>query len=203
MLERNASDLQFFDDRYSKGHVNFIKSIVNKPFARLTYTEAYNILSKAKRNKQAKFKNPLVWGEGLHSDHERYLADVHVGGPVFVTNYPSLIKPFYMYIDDDEAVNEWGQRTQTVACMDLLVPKMGELCGGSQREDRTDILLQRMVKAGLDPEQYKWYAELRVHGSVPHGGWGMGFERFLAFATGMENVRDTVLVPRAPKLLPI
>jgi asparaginyl-tRNA synthetase len=143
----------------------------------------------------------------LQAEHERYLAEHHIGGPLFVTNYPAAIKPFYMRVDDAPAAPAPGvavatpEDLRTVACVDLLVPGMGELCGGSQREERYHVLLQRMHESGMKTADYTWYADLRRFGSVPHAGWGMGFERFVAFATGMENVRDTTLVPRAAGLM--
>lgn len=208
VLERCAGDVAFMEDKYKAGHVAALRRVAEKPFARVTYTDAISILLRAQRSEGVEFKYPVAWGESLQSEHERYLAEVHFQGPVFVTNYPAGTKPFYMREDDVAAdvaadVPVTTASRGTVACVDLLVPGIGELCGGSQREERAPVLLRRMAAAGLNPETYRWYAELRVFGSVPHSGWGMGFERFVAFVSGMDNVRDTTLVPRAPGLLAI
>ncbi|MDC0359005.1 asparagine--tRNA ligase, partial [Oligoflexia bacterium] len=132
---------------------------------------------------------PVAWGIDLQAEHERYLTDEHVRGPVFVINYPKEIKAFYMRLNDDE---------KTVAAMDLLVPRLGEIIGGSQREERLEVLQRRIVEAHLDPRLYWWYLELREFGSVPHAGFGLGFERFLMYVTGMQNIRDVILAPRSP-----
>ncbi len=155
------------------------------------------------------FSFPVEWGSSLQSEHERYLAEQVFCGPVFVTHYPAAMKPFYMRLDPVPASPAPGvpvatpQDLRTVACFDLLVPGVGELCGGSQREERYPELLTRMAEAGLTAKEYGWYADLRRFGSAPHSGWGMGFERFIAYLTAMENVRDTTLVPRATGLLQI
>jgi len=175
---------------------------------------------------QETFSFPVAWGLSLQAEHERYLAEAHFRAPVFVTNYPAALKPFYMRVDDAPAqpsasvvvapndaegkspsaadsTAAASARTdfRTVACFDLLVPGMGELCGGSQREERYSMLLSRMAESGMKTRDYAWYADLRRFGTVPHAGWGMGFERFVAFVAGMESVRDTTLVPRAAGLM--
>ena len=154
-----------------------------KPFERISYTDAVEILLKSGRS----FENPVVWGEGLQTEHERYLAEEHVKGPVTIFNYPKEIKPFYMRQNDDG---------KTAAAMDLLVPGIGEIVGGSQREERLDVLEALMAKQGLDPENYSWYADLRRYGSVPHGGFGMGIERLVAWICKLEHVRETIPYPR-------
>ena len=219
LLEKSREDLEFLQSRYDNNLIPKLEAVATTPFARITYTEAINVLKKAIANEGIEFKYPVQWGESLQSEHERYLAEKVYCGPVFVTNYPASMKPFYMRIDGDAPENvsdnsksmEYSGLTPvpetaegpTVACMDLLVPGIGELCGGSQREDRFPILATRVNEAKLSGKDYGWYLDLRRFGTVPHGGWGMGFERFVAYVTGMENVRDTVLAPRAPSLMQI
>ncbi len=199
ILDNCLDDLTFLEGRYKAGHVDALKKLVATPFARVTYAKAIEILAQAVAEGKVSFQYPVAWGESLQSEHERYLAEKHFEGPVFVTNYPAATKPFYMR--EDDASTYVDPNGPTVACMDLLVPGIGELCGGSQREERPDVLLKRMKSAGLDVQQYKWYLDLRCYGGVPHAGWGMGFERFIAYVAGIDNVRDTTLVPRAPGLL--
>ncbi|KAJ3300436.1 hypothetical protein HK104_000494 [Borealophlyctis nickersoniae] len=158
-----------------------------KPFGRISYTEAVEILKGVKR----KWDHPVEWGLPLQSEHERYLAEEHYRGPVFVTDYPARIKPFYM-LDSIETVPDG----RTVACVDLLVPRIGELAGGSLREDSADKLIEKMKQGGLNVDEYGWYIDLRRFGSVPHGGFGIGFERLLAYFTGVWNVRDLIVAPR-------
>jgi asparaginyl-tRNA synthetase len=156
-----------------------------KPFERISYTDAVEILLKSGRS----FENPVVWGEGLQTEHERFLAEEHVKGPVTIFNYPKGIKPFYMRRNDDG---------KTVAAMDLLVPGIGEIVGGSQREERLEVLLANLREQGLEESAYDWYVDLRRYGSVPHAGFGLGFERLLMFITGVGNIRDVIPFPRTP-----
>jgi asparaginyl-tRNA synthetase len=185
VLERCAEDMQFFDQRIDKTAIASVRGIVEEPFVRLPYTEAIEILTGAK----TRFEFTPVWGSDLQSEHERYLTEQHFQRPVIVYDYPSEIKPFYMRVNDDE---------KTVRAMDVLAPKVGEIVGGSQREDRLDVLERRMRDQGLDPEQYWWYLDLRRFGSVPHAGFGLGLERVLQFITGMANIRDVIPFPRTP-----
>ena len=154
-------------------------------FEMLDYTEAIAILERSGR----KFDFPVKWGMDLQTEHERYLTDEHVKGPVFVVNYPKAIKAFYMKVNADD---------KTVRAMDMLVPRLGEIIGGSQREERHDVLLNRIREMGLPEQNYWWYLELRKFGTVPHSGFGLGFERFLMYASGMQNIRDVIPFPRFP-----
>ncbi|KAJ3043142.1 hypothetical protein HDV00_005758 [Rhizophlyctis rosea] len=189
--------------RHSREDLGFLGSFVDKtlearfeslvgegpkPFRRITYTEAVEILSKVKRQ----WEFPVEWGLSLQAEHERYLTDEYFKAPVFVTDYPASFKPFYMR--DSEGTTPPGK--ETVACVDLLVPKIGELAGGSLREDDTEKLIEKMKAAGLDLEEYSWYIDLRRYGSVPHGGFGIGFERLLGYLTGVGNVKDLIAAPR-------
>jgi asparaginyl-tRNA synthetase len=186
VLERCADDLDFFRERIDADVPRALEQVVRQPFERLRYGEAIEILEHSGRA----FEFPVKWGLDLQSEHERYLVEEHVGRPVIVTDYPAAIKAFYMYLNDDE---------KTVRAMDVLVPRIGELIGGSQREHREPVLRRRMREAGLREEAYWWYLELRRHGSVPHAGFGLGFERTIQYATGMTNIRDVIPFPRAPK----
>ena len=186
VLERCPRDMAFFDERIEKGVVATLEHVAGSPFERLTYTEAVDILARSGRS----FEFPVRWGVDLQSEHERYLTETHVGRPVIVTDYPKAIKPFYMRINDDG---------KTVAAMDVLVPKTGEIIGGSQREERLAVLVARMAEQGLKAENYWWYADLRRYGTVPHAGFGLGLERTLQFATGMANIRDVIPFPRTPR----
>eukprot|EP00743_Colponemidia_sp_Colp-15_P005656 GILK01006081.1.p1 GENE.GILK01006081.1~~GILK01006081.1.p1 ORF type:complete len:445 (+),score=66.23 GILK01006081.1:66-1400(+) len=179
ILSKCEEDMKFLDPH----HMNRLESTLKKQFARISYTKAIDILQKSRKN----FVHPVQWGLPLQSEHERYLAESHVGHPVFVTDYPKDIKPFYMRVNDDE---------RTVAAVDLLVPRIGELIGGSQREERYERLLQRMQEAKVDTTHLNWYLDLRRFGTVPHAGFGMGFERMLQYVTGIENIRDVIPVPR-------
>lgn len=185
LLNERADDLEFFDMRVEKGLVAKLEGIVNSEFVRMDYTEAVEILGKS----GAKFEYPVAWGTDLQSEHERYLTEKHVGKPVILMNYPKAIKAFYMRVNDDD---------KTVAAMDVLAPGIGEIIGGSQREERLDVLDARMDATGIVKEAYDWYRDLRRYGTVPHAGFGLGFERTLIYATGLSNVRDAIPFPRTP-----
>ncbi len=184
-LNRCDEDMQFFDERIEKGKLNQIKAVVEKPFAHMTYTAAIDVLTAC----DAKFEFPINWGTDLQAEHERYLTEQHVGGPLILTDYPSTIKPFYMRVSDDG---------KTVAAMDVLVPGVGEIIGGSQREERLEVLQSRMAEAELDEANYWWYVDLRKYGTVPHAGFGLGLERAVQYVTGMANIRDVIPFPRTP-----
>jgi asparaginyl-tRNA synthetase len=186
VLEERADDMAFFQQRVDKNVITRMQSLVEKEFVRMDYTDAIEIL----QNCGKKFENPVSWGVDLNSEHERYLAEEHVGGPVVLQNYPKDIKAFYMRLNDDN---------KTVAAMDVLAPGIGEIIGGSQREERLDVLDQRLEEMGLDPADYSWYRDLRRYGTVPHAGFGLGFERLVAYCTGVQNVRDVIPFPRTPK----
>jgi asparaginyl-tRNA synthetase len=177
--------MAFFEERIEKGVIAKLQGIVDKPFVRMDYTEAIGILESAKQ----KFEFPVKWGMDLQSEHERFLAEKHVGGPLILMNYPKEIKAFYMRMNDDG---------RTVAAMDVLAPGIGEIIGGSQREERVDVLDRRMTEMHLDAKPYWWYRDLRRYGTVPHAGFGLGFERTIMYATGMANVRDVIPFPRTP-----
>jgi len=185
VLENCQEDMQFFDKFIEEGLIERVDRVVNTPFERTTYTKAIEILEKADR----KFEYPVSWGLDLQSEHERYLAEEYFLKPVIITGYPKEIKAFYMRANEDN---------KTVAAMDVLVPKIGEIIGGSQREERLEVLEQKMKAANLPVEEYWWYLELRKYGTVPHSGFGAGFERLIQFATGMENIRDVIPFPRYP-----
>jgi asparaginyl-tRNA synthetase len=185
VLERCPDDMDFFAQRIEPTAIETLRHVVEAPFERLTYSEAIEILERSGRE----FEFPVKWGLDLQSEHERYLAEEHIRRPVVVTDYPAAIKAFYMYANDDE---------RTVRALDVLVPKVGEIIGGSQREHRQDVLERRLAEAGLDPAPYWWYVDLRRHGSVPHAGFGLGFERLIQFITGMANIRDVIPFPRVP-----
>ncbi len=178
-------DLRFFDERIEKGLRAKLEAVAKAEFGVIEYTKAVEVLKKSGR----RWNYPVEWGGDLQTEHERYLTEEYAERPLFVVGYPRSLKPFYMYCNDDG---------KTVACMDLLVPRVGELIGGSQREHRLDVLLARMKETGIDPEAYSWYADLRRYGTVPHAGFGLGFERMLMYVTGMENIRDVALCPRVP-----
>jgi asparaginyl-tRNA synthetase len=185
VLENDEQDLRLFANFIDKKLYAKLEGILQSPFARITYTEAIGFLEKAHKN----FDFPVQWGTDLQAEHERYLCEELFGRPLFVTDYPKHIKPFYMRMNDD---------SRTVAAMDLLVPGIGEIIGGSQREERYDNLAGRMQDMGLDLEEYSWYLDLRRFGSVVHSGFGLGFERFLQFITSMNNIRDVIPFPRTP-----
>ncbi|MEN9273174.1 MAG: asparagine--tRNA ligase, partial [Gloeomargarita sp. DG_1_5_bins_55] len=185
VLEKGSSDLEFFQKRIDNTVLETAHNIIQQPFERMSYTEAITQLQKSGKS----FTYPVAWGLDLQSEHERYLAEELCGKPVIVYDYPTQIKAFYMRLNADE---------KTVAAMDVLVPRVGELIGGSQREERYDVLLQRLENQGLDPAVYWWYLDLRRFGTVPHAGFGLGFERLLQFMTGMGNIRDVIPFPRTP-----
>ncbi|TRU23489.1 MAG: asparagine--tRNA ligase [Microcystis aeruginosa Ma_MB_S_20031200_S102] len=185
VLENCPEDLQFFNERIDKTVLSTAENIVNSEFGRITYSEAIELLEKADRQ----FEFPVEWGVDLQSEHERYLAEELFKKPVIVTNYPKTIKAFYMRLDDNN---------KTVSAMDILAPKIGEIIGGSQREERLDVLIQRMQEQGMNPDDLWWYLDLRRYGSVPHAGFGLGFERLVQFMTGMTNIRDVIPFPRTP-----
>ncbi|HXN15283.1 MAG TPA: asparagine--tRNA ligase [Usitatibacter sp.] len=185
VLEERADDMAFFEERIEKGVIAKLQGIVDKPFVRMDYTEAIAALERSKQ----KFEFAVKWGMDLQSEHERYLAERHVGGPLILMNYPKEIKAFYMRLNDDG---------RTVAAMDVLAPGIGEIIGGSQREERLAVLDERIAAAGLDLQGYGWYRDLRRYGSVPHAGFGLGFERTVAYVTGLSNVRDVIPFPRTP-----
>jgi len=185
VLDRCGEDLKFFDDRIQKGVIARLENLAQSDFVRMDYTEAVKILEKSGKA----FEFPVHWGADLQTEHERYITEEHVGRPVVVMNYPEEIKAFYMRLNDDG---------RTVAAMDVLAPGIGEIIGGSQREERLDHLDARMIKFGLDPAHYQWYRDFRRYGSVPHAGFGLGFERLIAYVTGMSNVRDVIPYPRTP-----
>jgi len=185
LLAERADDMAFFEERIEKGVIAKLTGIVDHEFVRMDYTEAIRILEASKQ----KFDFPVSWGIDLQSEHERYLTEKHVGRPVILMNYPKSIKAFYMRVNDDG---------RTVAAMDVLAPGIGEIVGGSQREERLDVLDARMLETGLDPAHYGWYRDLRRYGTVPHAGFGLGFERTVAYATGLSNVRDVIPFPRTP-----
>ncbi|BDX05986.1 asparagine--tRNA ligase [Planctobacterium marinum] len=185
VLEERADDMAFFAQRINKEAVSRLEKVIEQDFVRMDYTDAIEIL----KNCGKKFEFPVEWGIDLASEHERYLAEEHVGAPIIMQNYPKDIKAFYMRMNPDG---------KTVAAMDVLAPGIGEIIGGSQREERLDVLDQRMEEMELVKEDYSWYRDLRRYGSVPHSGFGLGFERLVAYVTGMQNVRDVIPFPRTP-----
>ena len=184
-LENCGEDLAFFNQRIEKGLIDKLEALAKAEFKTISYTEAVERLLKAKQ----KFEFPVEWGCDLQSEHERYLTEQVFDSPVFVTDYPKDIKAFYMRLNDDR---------KTVAAMDLLVPRVGEIIGGSQREERLDVLQARMDECGVPQEHLQWYLDIRRWGSCPHAGFGLGFERLLMYVTGMENIRDVIPFPRTP-----
>jgi asparaginyl-tRNA synthetase len=185
-LESCAEDMAFFDEYIEKGLRDRIRKVADSSFAVMEYGEAVSFLERAPQS----FQFPVAWGVDLQSEHERYITEKIVGGPVFLVNYPKDIKAFYMRLNDDN---------RTVAAMDLLVPKVGEIIGGSQREERFDLLQERMKETGIDPASLWWYLDTRRWGSTPHAGFGLGFERLIMYLTGMENIRDVIPFPRTPR----
>jgi asparaginyl-tRNA synthetase len=185
VLSERADDMAFFEERIEKGVIAKLQGIVDSEFVRMDYTEAIRILEGTKE----KFEFPVKWGMDLQSEHERYISEEHVGKPVILMNYPKQIKAFYMRVNDDDT---------TVAAMDVLAPGIGEIIGGSQREERLEVLDARMTEAKLDKDHYNWYRDLRRYGTVPHAGFGLGFERTVAYVTGLSNVRDAIPFPRTP-----
>jgi len=217
VIEHCAEDLAFFDERVEKGLRARLKNVVAEPFARLTYTEAVDMCMTHAREKKVKFnkklqkKDPLRWGVDLRSEHERYLSEVVFKKPVIVTNYPASFKAFYMKLNEEVIDVETLKRLTpgsskgaplpdglTVRAMDILVPNIGEIIGGAQREDRLEVLEEKIKAQGSSPEDFKWYLDLRRFGTVPHSGFGLGFERLVQFCTGVSNIRDVIPFPRWP-----
>lgn len=182
-LERLPEEMEFFNKFVDKELLARLQHIVDSDFGRVTYTEAIEILKQA----DVEFVYPVEWGIDLQTEHERYLTEQHFKKPVFVTDYPKDIKAFYMRLNDDG---------KTVAAMDLLVPGIGEIIGGSQREERLDLLEARMQELGLSPEDYWWYLDLRRYGGTRHAGFGLGFERLIMYLSGISNIRDVIAFPR-------
>ncbi len=185
VLDERADDMAFFAERVEKSAITRLEGFLDAPFERIDYTDAVAIL----KNSGRKFEYAVEWGADLQTEHERFLTEEHVGRPVVVTNYPEKIKAFYMRLNDDG---------RTVAAMDVLAPGIGEIIGGSQREERLDVLDSRMQQFGLDPAHYGWYRDFRRYGTVPHAGFGLGFERLVVYVCGLANIRDAIPYPRAP-----
>jgi asparaginyl-tRNA synthetase len=188
VLEKCPDDMDFFNTRISKGIIDNLQHIIKSEFKRITYTEAVDSLVKSK----ADFEFPVEWGIDLQSEHEKFLTEQVYKLPVIITDYPKQIKAFYMKMNDDN---------RTVRAMDILVPRLGEIVGGSEREADYDRLKNRILECGLNPDDYWWYLDLRRFGTVPHAGFGLGFERVIQFVTGMQNIRDVIPFPRAVKTL--
>lgn len=195
VLDERADDINFFNERIEPGLRDRLESLANSSFKRITYTDAVKVLLDSGK----KFEYQVAWGKDLQSEHERYLTEQHFKQPLIVTNYPKDIKAFYMRLDDEQPKGTHvPDNAQTVSAMDVLVPGVGEIIGGSQREERLNILDQRLEDMNLHKEDYWWYRDLRRYGTVPHAGFGLGFERLIQFTTGMTNIRDTIPFPRAP-----
>lgn len=202
-MENNAEDLQFLDQRLAEEEkqlpqdkrsemslLDKLRFVADNQFERITYTEAIDILRESNHNKKKKFQYPITgWGMDLQSEHERYLVEKHFKKPVILSNYPAAIKAFYMRQNEDG---------KTVAAMDILAPGIGEIVGGSQREERMDRLTTRMKEMHIPEEELWWYLDTRRFGTVPHAGFGLGFERMVQFVTGMSNIRDVIAFPRTP-----
>jgi asparaginyl-tRNA synthetase len=186
VLEQCSSDVEFFNERIDTGLIARLRHVLESGFERMPYAEAVSRLEKCGKA----FEFPVFFGANLQAEHERHLTEELVGRPVFVTDYPKEIKAFYMRRNDDG---------RTVAAVDLLVPQVGELIGGSQREERLDVLLQALAETGLPAESYAWYLDTRRYGTAPHAGFGLGFERMIMYATGMQNIRDVIPFPRTPR----
>jgi asparaginyl-tRNA synthetase len=185
VLDKCPEDMRFFQERIDPTAIATLEGILAGPFVRLSYTEAIELLQKSGKS----FEFPAVWGHDLQAEHERYLTEQHFKKPVILYDYPRTIKPFYMRLNDDG---------RTVRAMDVLVPRVGEIVGGSQREERLEVLEERMKEQHLDPQSYWWYLDLRRYGTVPHSGFGLGLERTVQFVTGMGNIRDVIPFPRTP-----
>ncbi|RIY34730.1 asparagine--tRNA ligase [Psittacicella gerlachiana] len=185
VLEKNRDDLEFFNKHVQPGVIERLENLINSEFVQIDYTDAIKILETCGK----KFEFPVYWGVDMSSEHERYLAEEHFKSPVIVKNYPKEIKAFYMRLNDDG---------KTVAAMDVLAPGIGEIIGGSQREERLEVLEQRILDLGMKLEDYSWYLDLRRYGSVPHSGFGLGFERLVSYVTGVQNVREAIPFPRTP-----
>jgi asparaginyl-tRNA synthetase len=186
VLDNCVEDMEFFNKWHDDTTIATLEGIANSQFERITYTEAVTLL----QSSGEKFDYPVNWGADLQSEHERYLTEKKIQKPVIVTDYPKDIKAFYMRLNDDG---------ETVRAMDVLVPRIGEIIGGSQREERRDVLEIRMTEAGISHDEYSWYLDLRSYGTVPHSGFGLGFERTVQFVTGVANIRDVIPFPRTPK----
>lgn len=208
VMEHNADDLQFLHDREIKEDsqkpqaerndmplIDRLKFVAENDFERITYTEAINILRNSKPYKKKKFKFPVEWGSDLQSEHERFLVEKHFKKPVIITDYPASFKAFYMRLNEPQE----GVPGDTVAAMDILFPGIGEIIGGSQREERYDVLKQKIAEFNIPEEELWWYLETRKFGTTPHAGFGLGFERMVMFVTGMSNIRDVIPFPRTPK----
>jgi len=189
IIEHCHEDMLLFDKFIAKGVIKKLESVINNSFGQITYTEAIDTLLKTNK----KFEFPVSWGIDMQAEHERYLTEEVFKKPLIVTDYPAEIKPFYMRVNDDK---------KTVAAMDVLVPGIGEIIGGSQREERYDVLYQRMLDANIDVQEYEWYLDLRKYGSVPHSGFGLGFERLVQYVSGMANIREVIPFPRTPGFAP-
>lgn len=185
VLEERTDDMEFFNQFVAPGCIQRLEHIADSDFAIMTYTDAIHILEKCGQS----FEFPVSWGLDLQSEHERYLAEIHCKKPVILTNYPQEIKGFYMRLNEDG---------KTVAAMDVLAPGIGEIIGGSQREERLDVLDKRIEESNLNPDSYQWYRDLRRYGTVPHAGFGLGLERLISYITGLANVRDVIPFPRTP-----
>jgi asparaginyl-tRNA synthetase len=185
VLSECDEDMQFFNERIEKTAIETLQHIIDTQFIELSYTEAIERLKNSDRD----FEFPVEWGADLQAEHERFLTEQEYKSPVILYDFPRTIKPFYMRVSDDG---------RTVAAMDVLVPRVGEIIGGSQREERLDVLEERMRETGIDPEPYWWYLDLRRYGTVPHSGFGLGLERTVQFITGMANIRDVIPFPRTP-----
>jgi asparaginyl-tRNA synthetase len=185
VLNDCGEDMAFFDQWVENGLLQRLQAVLDKEFVRLSYTEAIDILSRSSQ----KFDYPVAWGSDLQAEHERFLTEQHIQGPIILYDYPAAIKSFYMRRNEDG---------KTVRAMDVLVPGVGEIIGGSQREERLEVLQQRMQEMGLSEKDYWWYLELRKYGTVPHSGFGLGLERAVQFITGMTNIRDVIPFPRYP-----
>ena len=189
VLTNNKDDLEMFDKFVEKGLIERLQHVIDTPFKRLTYTEAVDILVEKIKSKEVKFDKMVSWGVDLESEHEKYLTEKIFNGPVILYDYPKDFKSFYMKLNADN---------KTVQAMDILVPRIGEIIGGSAREDSLEVLDMRIEQMGLVKEDYWWYRELREYGTVPHCGFGLGFERLVMMATGIQNIRDVIPFPRAP-----
>lgn len=185
VLNERQDDMEFFQQRVDSECINRMRNVIDNKFERMDYTDVIEILKKSDK----KFEYPVEWGIDLQSEHERYIAEEHVGRPTVVMNYPKDIKAFYMRLNDDE---------KTVAAMDVLAPGIGEIIGGAQREERLDVLDKRIAEMGLPAEHYWWYRDLRRYGTVPHAGFGLGFDRCVSYVTGVSNIRDVIPFPRVP-----
>jgi asparaginyl-tRNA synthetase len=191
VLKNNADDMEFFEKHVEPGLKARLEQVITTTFHRVSYTECIEILQKdlKDKKKKVKFENKVEWGCDLQTEHEKYLCDKVFNGPIIVYNYPKDIKAFHMKMNDDD---------KTVQAMDILVPKIGEVVGGSAREDNLALLDARLEQMKLNKEDYWWYRDLRKYGSVPHAGFGLGFERLVMMATGVDNIRDVIPFPRAP-----